>query len=172
VFPRSHTWRRSWAHHERLDGSGYHRGVGRGELDDLALTLATADAWDGARHDRAHRPAHAPEVATALLQAGADAGHLDHRVLAAVLEVAGQQVEQRPVAHPAGLTDREVEVLALLATGRSNKQVARELGIAPKTVGRHVENIYAKAEVCTRAGAVLFAMTHGITGPEVSPGLG
>ena len=63
---------------------------------------------------------------------------------------------------PAGLTDREVEVLGLIARGHANKQVADALGISPKTVGRHVEHIYAKASVTTRAGATLFAMEHGL----------
>ena len=49
------------------------------------------------------------------------------------------------LANPAGLTDREVEVLRLIARGHANKQVAVELGISTKTVGRHVEHIYAKA---------------------------
>jgi DNA-binding NarL/FixJ family response regulator len=66
------------------------------------------------------------------------------------------------VTNPAGLTDREVEVLRLIARGRLNKQVAATLGISPKTVGRHVEHIYAKAAVTTRAGATLFAMEHGL----------
>jgi len=53
-------------------------------------------------------------------------------------------------------------VLGLIGRGRSNKQVAAALGISPKTVGRHVEHIYAKAGVTTRAAASLFAMEHGL----------
>jgi len=56
----------------------------------------------------------------------------------------------------------EVEVLRLIAKGRSNKEVAAELVIAPKTVGSHVEHIYAKIGVRTRAGAALFTMEHGL----------
>lgn len=79
----------------------------------------------------------------------------------AVLVAAGQAPRRRLVG-PAGLTRREVEVLARVARGRTNRQIARELGIAPKTVGRHVEHIYAKARVGTRAAATLFAVEHGI----------
>ena len=62
----------------------------------------------------------------------------------------------------AGLTAREVEVLRLLARGLSNKQVAERLVISPKTVGNHVEHIYAKIGVSTRAAAGLFATEHGL----------
>jgi DNA-binding NarL/FixJ family response regulator len=67
-------------------------------------------------------------------------------------------------ANPGGLTDREVEVLCLIANGVTNRQVADELFISPKTVGRHVENIYAKIGVSTRAAAALYAMEHRLLG--------
>ena len=79
-----------------------------------------------------------------------------------MLEAAGETERPARRANPAGLTDREVEVLGLIARGHANKQVANALGISPKTVGRHVEHIYAKASVTTRAGATLFAMEHGL----------
>jgi DNA-binding NarL/FixJ family response regulator len=69
------------------------------------------------------------------------------------------------VPRPAGLTEREVDVLSLIARGRSNREVAATLGISPKTVGHHVEHIYAKAGVTTRAGATLFAMEQGLLCP-------
>ena len=79
-----------------------------------------------------------------------------------MLAAAGEARRAAPVAHPAGLTDREVEVLRLIARGRANKQVASVLRISAKTVGRHIEHIYAKAGVSTRAGATLFAMENGL----------
>ena len=63
---------------------------------------------------------------------------------------------------PAGLTEREVEVLRLLARGLSNKDIAQRLVISPKTVGNHVEHIYAKINASTRAAASLFAMRQGL----------
>ncbi len=63
---------------------------------------------------------------------------------------------------PAGLTAREVEVLQLVARGMSNREIARRLVISPKTVGSHVEHIYDKIGVSTRAAATLFAMEHGL----------
>ena len=56
-------------------------------------------------------------------------------------------------------------MLRLIARGRLNKQVAATLGISAKTVGHHIEHIYAKAGVATRAWATLFAMEHGLLTP-------
>ena len=80
-----------------------------------------------------------------------------------MLRAAGQRARTLP-AWPAGLTAREVEVLALLARGLSNRDIARTLVITEKTVGNHVEHIYTKIDRTTRAGAALFAMQHGLLG--------
>ena len=66
---------------------------------------------------------------------------------------------------PCGLTDREVEVLRLVARGSSNKQIGADLGISPRTVQHHVAHLYAKIGVGSRAGAALFATEHGLLGP-------
>ena len=73
------------------------------------------------------------------------------------------------MARPAGLTEREVDVLRLIARGLPNKQVAARLRISPKTVGHHVEHIYAKAGVTTRAGATLFAARRDGKAAKRSP---
>jgi len=65
---------------------------------------------------------------------------------------------------PAGLTAREVEVLGLLARGYSNKQIAERLVVTPKTVSSHVEHVYRKLAVSSRAAATHFAMAHGLVG--------
>ena len=146
------------SHHERLDGSGYHRGCGPGELGLYARLLAAADTYQAMTEDRAFRPAHSAAEATAELQRAADDGLLDRRAVAAVLDAAGQQPQPARGVWPSGLTDREVDVLRLLARGRTNRQIAGDLVISAKTVGHHVEHIYTKAGVSTRAGATLFAM--------------
>ena len=152
-------------HHERADGSGYHRGATGDQLDLSARLLAAADAFHAMGEPRPHRPALDPtEAATQLLDA-LDAGRFTRVEVDAVLAAAGQVGRPANVARPAGLTEREVDVLRLIARGRSNKVVAATLGISPKTVGHHVENIYAKAAVATRAGATLFAMEHGLLSP-------
>jgi len=149
------------AAHERLDGSGYHRGLSASDLSVGCRILAAADCYRTSREERPHRPPRDAASAAAFVRREAGRGRLDAEAVEAVLVAAGQAPRRRLVG-PAGLTRREVEVLALVARGRTNRQIARELGIAPKTVGRHVEHIYAKARVGTRAAATLFAVEHGI----------
>jgi tetratricopeptide (TPR) repeat protein/DNA-binding CsgD family transcriptional regulator len=93
-----------------------------------------------------------------------DTGHrrLDGEVVPAGLEVAGRRPARLRPTWPASLTDREVEVLRLIATGASYREAARELGISPKTVRHHIEHVYDKAGVSTRAAAAVFAMEHGL----------
>ena len=87
-------------------------------------------------------------------------GRLDPEAVHAVVEAAG--LRPPPVSHPVGLTDREVEVVGLLARGLQTKQVARLLGISAKTADRHIQHAYAKIGVSTRAAATVFAMEHGL----------
>lgn len=148
------------AHHERADGSGYHRGAG--DLPLSAQLVAAADVYRALCEDRPHRDALAPAAAAAALAEQADRGAFARAAVDAVLSAAGQASPIANVERPGGLTEREVDVLRLIAQGRSNKDVGRELGISAKTVGSHVEHIYAKAGVRTRAGATLFAMEHDL----------
>ena len=150
------------SHHERLDGSGYHRGSTAAQLSAGARLLAAADAYDAMTHDRPHRPALPPAAARAELGAMVAAGALEKRTVDAVLEAAGAAPLRTRQRHPAGLTDRELEVLRLIAQGRTNKQIAEALVVTEKTAGHHVEHIYAKAGVSTRVGAALFAMHHDL----------
>jgi HD-GYP domain-containing protein (c-di-GMP phosphodiesterase class II) len=149
-------------HHERADGTGYHRGASGEQLSLGARVLAAADAYHAMGEDRPHRPALTPGDAASLLLNEVDAGRFGRLEVDAVLDAAGQASRPPRVARPAGLTEREVDVLRLIARGQANKQVAVTLGISAKTVGHHVEHIYAKAGVTTRAGATLFAMEHGL----------
>ena len=147
-------------HHERLDGSGYHRGTAAAALTPPARLLATADAYHAMTEPRPHRQALSPEQAAETLGQEARAGRLDPDAVTAVLEAAGQRVPR--IERPAGLTEREAEVIGLLARGLQTKQVARALGISIKTADRHIQNAYAKIGVSTRAAAALFAMQHGL----------
>jgi HD-GYP domain-containing protein (c-di-GMP phosphodiesterase class II) len=150
------------AHHERLDGSGYHRGSDGAALPMAARILAAADVYQAMGQDRPHRPALAPAPRVAELRRQAADGRLDRTAVDAVLTAAGEAVKPARTSWPNGLTDREVEVLRLIARGGSNRDVARELVISPKTAGRHVENIYAKINVSSRASAALFALQNGL----------
>ena len=150
------------AHHERQDGSGYHRGSVAAQLPPSARLLAAADVYQAMTQKRPHRPALAPEAAAQELRAEAGAGRLDRRVVECVLEAAGHARSRVRVELPGGLSEREVEVLRELCLGRTNRQMAEQLHIAEKTVGHHVEHIYNKIGRSTRAGAALFAMENGL----------
>jgi len=150
-------------HHERLDGSGYPRGLTATALTHADRILAAADVYHALGEPRPHRPSRTPEEAAAELRAEARAGHLDGDAINAVLRAAGHRAPARR-DWPAGLTAREVEVLGLLARGDSNKAIAKKLVVAPKTVSNHVEHIYGKIGVSTRAAAAIFAMRHGLVG--------
>jgi HD-GYP domain-containing protein (c-di-GMP phosphodiesterase class II) len=148
-------------HRERLDGSGYPRGLVASSLPMTQRVLAAADSYQGYLEERPHRPAQPPADAARRLHEEARAGHLDAAAVDAVLDVAGHRTGRRSLG-PSGLTTREVEVLALTARGASTEQIARRLSISSKTVRNHLEHIYAKAHVSNRTGAALFAVEHGL----------
>jgi HD-GYP domain-containing protein (c-di-GMP phosphodiesterase class II) len=152
-------------HHERLDGSGYPRGLTGSGMTVLGKLLATADAYHAMTEARPHRPALAPAQAAAELRAGVAGARFEPDIVDAVLRAAGHAVKRRRTL-PAGLTPREVEVLRLLVRGLSYKEIAQELVISRKTAGSHVEHIYTKLGVSNRARASLFAMKHGLMGSE------
>lgn len=147
-------------HHERLDGSGYHRGLTAPSLAMPARLLAVADAYRTLIEPRPHRAATSPEQAARALAEAANAGRIDPDGVAAVLEAAGEAVPR--MTRPAGLTDREAQVISMVAKGLQTKQVGHRLGISAKTADRHLQNAYAKIGVSSRAAAALFAMQHGL----------
>ncbi|MDX6688767.1 MAG: hypothetical protein QOG15_224 [Solirubrobacteraceae bacterium] len=155
-------------HRERLDGSGYPRGLPGAAISREARVLAAADAYQAMREPRPHRPERSAEATAAELRAEVRAGRHDADAVEAVLGAAGHRVPRRREG-PAGLTRREVEVLRLLARGLSNKEIAARLVISPKTVGNHAEHIYAKINASSRAAAGLFAMQHGLLPEEEFP---
>src|SRR6266567_4745535 len=148
------------SHGERCDGSGYHRGSRAGDLPLTVWLLAAADCYQAMREPRAHRPALSLTAAADELCRDAEAGRLAPEAVNAVLIAAGQP--RRPVRRPAGLSERECEVLGLIARGLATKQVARRLDISPKTCDHHIQRLYGKIGVSTRAGAALFALEHGL----------
>jgi HD-GYP domain-containing protein (c-di-GMP phosphodiesterase class II) len=148
------------AHHERLDRSGYHRGSAGAELTLPTRVLAAADAYQAMTEPRPYRGPLPAERAAEELAREAGAGRLDADAVTAVIEAAGQRAPR--LERPAGLTEREAEVVALLARGLQTKQVAQALGISVKTADHHIQSSYRKMGVSTRAGATLFAMEHGL----------
>ena len=155
-------------HRERIDGSGYPRGLTGAAISREARILAAADAYQAMREPRPQRPERSAEEAAGELRADVKAGLFDADAVEAVLGAAGHRVARRREG-PAGLTAREIEVLRLLARGLSNKQIAARLVISPKTVANHTEHIYAKIDTSTRAAAGLYAMRHGLLPEEEFP---
>lgn len=151
------------AAHEREDGSGYHRGRAPDSHLAPAQVLAAADVWCALVADRPHRPALATSAARDELAGAVASGVLDRAAVAAVL-AAVEADPLPPPTWPAGLSDREVEVLRLLASGSADKQIAADLGITAKTVAHHVQHVYDKIGVRSRAGATLFAVEHRLVG--------
>jgi DNA-binding NarL/FixJ family response regulator len=111
---------------------------------------------------RPHRAALAPTQARDELLREARAGKLDPEVVAAVLDASHLTAGRRQHLRPGGLSDREVEVLRLVAEGCSNPEIGRRLGISGRTAEHHVQHIYDKIGVSTRAAAVLFAVEHDL----------
>lgn len=151
-------------HHERLDGSGYHRGAPAAMQDLAARLLAAADVYQALTEDRPHRPGLSPNEAARALEGEA----LDHDAVRAVIEAAGQTA-RRARGRPAGITDRELDIVDRLVRGRSEKEIAAELVISPATVHSHVAHIYEKTGVSTRAGLAMFAMEHDLIRPGQPP---
>jgi HD-GYP domain-containing protein (c-di-GMP phosphodiesterase class II) len=150
-------------HHERLDGSGYPRGLPGSAISPEGRVLAAADFYHSRIEPRPHRFAGTADEAAAQLRAEVRAGRMDGEAVAAVLSAAGHRAGRRQ-AGLAGLTSREVEVLRLLARGLSNKEIGEHLVISRKTAAHHVEHIYAKTGTANRALASLFAANHGLIG--------
>ncbi len=155
-------------HHERMDGSGYHRSLAGALISAPGRILAVADAYHAMRQLRPHRDRLDPKEASKQLRSEADAGRLDPIAVDAVLAASGQATSGKRGGGPAGLTAREAQVLGLLAQGLPNKGVARKLSISPKTVSNHIEHLYSKLGVSTRAAATLYAMRHGLVDANIS----
>ncbi|GAB3972717.1 HD domain-containing protein [Streptomyces sparsus] len=144
------------AHHERLDGSGYHRGALAPRLPLTALVLSAADVFAALTEPRPHRDAFTADEAAERLTREADSGALDRTACDLVLRAAGRRPSR--ARRPAGLTAREVDVLRLAARGLTNQQIGAELSISSRTVGHHLGHIYDKTGRRTRAGVAVFAM--------------
>ena len=148
-------------HHERSDGTGYHRGLTAVQLTMPSRILAAADAYRGLVEGRPHRPPLTEAEAAERLVAQVRAGRLDADAVSGVLTAAGLRRGERRI-RPAGLTERQVEVLRLVASGMSNREISKRLLISPRTAEHHVQDVYLKIGASSRAGAALFAMEHGL----------
>jgi len=154
------------AHHEKADGSGYHKRF-RANANDLeACILAAADIYVGLTTERADRASFSAEDAALELRALATRGALEPRATHAVLAAIGHDGSRAEVSRrtqrAGGLSGREVQVLHLAAKGLTTRQIADRLFISPKTADHHIQHVYTKIGVSTRAAASLWAMQNGV----------
>ena len=131
-------------------------------LTPFARILIAADVYHAMIEPRPHRPAHTPEKAAEELRREVHAGRQDREAVEGVLVAAGHRVRPGRREYVAGLSEREIEVLRLLARGNTIRQTARVLVLSEKTVDNHIQHIYNKIGVSTRAGATLFAMEQNL----------
>ena len=153
------------SHHEKADGSGYHKGLEVDATDRAARVLVAADIYVGVTTERADRQPFSSDNAAAELRGLVSRGVLDHETADAVLMAAGHHGRQTPTVtrrHPGGLTGREVEVLQLAARGLTTREIADRLYISPKTADHHIQHVYTKIGVSTRAAAALWAIQQDI----------
>jgi DNA-binding NarL/FixJ family response regulator len=125
--------------------------------------LAAVDIYVGLTTERADRPAFSADGAATELRQLTSGGVLEQTAADAVLAAAGHHkgpTSTPRVPRPGGLTRREVEVLRLAAMGLTTREVADRLFISAKTADHHIQHVYTKIEVSTRAAAALWAMQH------------
>ena len=154
------------AHHEKSDGSGYHKRVRADAVDSASAVLAATEVYVGMTTERADRPAFSAEDAATELGKLASSGVLESRAIRAVLVAAGHGEPTTPAVrrpqNPGGLSRREVDVLRLAARGLTTREVADRLNISAKTADHHIQHIYVKIGVSTRAAAALWAMQNAV----------
>lgn len=154
------------AHHEKCDGSGYHRRAKADVGNAGACVLAATEIYVGMTTERADRAPFSAEDAAAELRRLVSEGALDLRASNAVLAAAGHADAKASLTgrerHPGGLSHRELDVLRLAAKGLTTQEIADRLFISPKTADHHIQHIYNKICVSTRAAAALWAMQHAV----------
>jgi HD-GYP domain-containing protein (c-di-GMP phosphodiesterase class II) len=152
------------AHHERMDGRGYYRGLSGEQIPVGARIIAAVDAFDELTHETPDRSALERERALAQLKEDADRGLWSEavRAIAEELGASSPAPARRHASQPAGLTEREIEILRMLVRGKSRRQIADELVLSQHTVRHHLEHIYSKVGVGTRVAAALFAVEHDL----------
>ncbi len=154
------------AHHEKADGSGYHKGMRNDAAGAAPCVFTAADVYVGLTTERADRAAFSAGDAAEEMRRLASQGVLDHRATQAVLAAAGHDVPRGGKSareqQAGGLSDREVQVLHLASKGLTTKQIADRLFISPKTADHHIQHVYTKIGVKTRAAAALWAMSNAV----------
>ncbi len=165
------------AHHERPDGTGYFRGLPESAIPNGARIVSVADRFDELTHAAPERDARSAEEALELMNRERGAAFSEN-ALAALRQAIETGTSDAPAGDawsdgvgarpsvqsrwPAGLTDREIDVMRALATGASRSAIAAKLCVSEHTIRHHLEHIYAKIDARTRVEATLFAIEHGL----------
>ena len=155
-------------HRERLDGSGYPRGLSGAAISPPARVLAAADAYQAMREPRPYRPALLGRRSRGELRGEVTAGRLDGDAVEAVLAAAGPPPAAAGKARP-GSPPARSRCCGCSPGACPARRSPQRLVISPKTARNHIEHIYAKIGASSRATASLFAMQHGLL-PEQEPG--
>jgi DNA-binding NarL/FixJ family response regulator len=143
-------------------------GDARGALDSLRAAWST---WHDVRAPYEEARVRALIGAACRVLGDDDAAEMELDAARSVFERLGAAPELArlapsaaapPAALPDGLTAREAEVLALVASGRTNHEIAQVLIVSDHTVRRHLQNVFSKIGVSSRAGATAYAFTHGL----------
>jgi HD-GYP domain-containing protein (c-di-GMP phosphodiesterase class II)/DNA-binding CsgD family transcriptional regulator len=145
------------AHHESIDGKGYHKGLAGTQVTMPMRIVGLASAYEemtgGANREE-------PDL---LLKALETSRAYDEACLQGLAsEVGAERAVRQHSAWPAGLTEREVDVLRSIASGLTVQETARKLVVSPHTARHHLESVYSKLGVSSRAGAVLFAVENDL----------
>lgn len=148
--------------YERLDGSGYFRGLSGPAIPPEGRILAAAIAWEAMRSHRPWRHALTVAQATAQLRKEAEHGRFDRDIVETIIAPQRQSRPMREKIAGPLLSPRETDVLRHISLGASNKEAARTLGLSPSTVATHVESVFRKLGCSTRAAATLKASTLGL----------
>ena len=154
------------AHHEEMDGRGYYRGLQGSQIPLGARIIAVADRFDELTHDAPDSPGRELDQAVDVMRQEVGTRLSPDVFQALTDDLSGvdrsHRQRTRQQEWPARLTDREVEVLRLIAKGLNRRQVAGALFIAEGTVRSHLEHIYSKIDVSSRAAAALFAVENDL----------
>ena len=154
--------RLSGSHHERLDGSGYHRGASAAELPMGARVLAAADAFDAMTHDRPYRRGSGLGGGAGRARRHGPCGHARPARCGCRSRGCGRGAAARAAEPPRRAQRPRGGGPPPDRAGPTSREIAEALLITEKTAGHHVEHIYAKTGVTTRVGAALFAMRHDL----------
>jgi HD-GYP domain-containing protein (c-di-GMP phosphodiesterase class II) len=149
------------AHHEWMNGQGYHRQLSGEQIPLHGRILAVANTYARLVHQQGEQkdPAAALHEMRPFVGSQFDKHCYDALVASLAGNLRRSPIRSRKTSN---LTEREIEVLSLLAQGQNTPSIARALNISKKTVEHHLTHIYAKIDVTCRTAAVVYAVQHGI----------